>query len=234
MLSDIRKQYNPGGKANAITGNFNNYNTWLAREQEKIQKGNILAEDLNLANRYYMKQYKGVGDLDPVTGTYNAFNPEALADYKDYNKLISDINKDIPEEFKRLGTTKVNQNGYDYYTEEEVKGKNPTKLYNAFLTGLVGDPGYSTYLQQRSRFMGVDSNTTNQLVMSLAKQKAEELGGYYSVSSIEKAKANPFAVAKYKAGLDKQNMQEMMGSLLQYNQSVPSNYTLEPDIDHTD
>ena len=100
----------PGGVANAITSNYSNYNTWLGSHQERLKKGALLAEDLNIANNYYMQNYTGIGDIDPVTGTYNRFAPEDLMDYQDPEAIVQDIWKGFKPEKRKVGTSWV-ENG---------------------------------------------------------------------------------------------------------------------------
>lgn len=219
----------PGGIANAITSNYNNYNTWLGSHQERLKKGALLAEDLNIANNYYMRNYTGIGDIDPVTGTYNRFTPEDLMDYQDPEAIIQDIWKGFKPERRKVGTSWV-ENGWVKHGTKEVEGIDPNRLYPSFLTGLAGNPKMTSYLAQKSKFMGLDPKQALNYMDIYAKQRATNLG-YMNESSDEEWKRDPMAVARYKASLDKQNMEGIMGSFLRHEPVAPNISAVKPKID---
>lgn len=230
FMSQLKKEMNPGGKGHAIVTNFSNYQNWLKEHQDRIAKGDVLAEDLNAANQYYMKNYTGIGEQDPITGSYTQFNPETLSDYQDPDKIIRDIYSSFKPEKRSVGVTRL-ENGVFKYEHQDVEGIDPNRLYPSFAEGLGSNPKFMTYANQAAKFRG---STPEQVASSLdqyTRQRAQDLG-YMNTSTDSKWERDPLAVAREKARLDKQNMQELMGSFLQYSQDVPNTTNnIEPRID---
>lgn len=226
-MSNIRKELNPGGEANAIISNFGNYSKWLTEHQERVAKGNILGEDVNLANNYYMTNYQGIGQIDPVTGAYNRFNPEMLSDYSDPNKIIQDVYKEFKPEKHKVGESYLD-NGFIRYKEVEKEGITPDRLNPSFQTALTADPKFMSYIQQKYKFMGKEDQALP-TVATYAAQRAQDLS-YMNESSINKMERDPLAVARAKAAMDKQNIDYMM-SFQQYGETTTGLLTMEPTFD---
>lgn len=211
LLSDIKKDYNPGGRAAAISSNYATYKDWLGRHQERLKKGEILAEDLNLANDYFMSNYTGVGNIDPVTGDYNRFNPEEVSAYTDPDKIIQDVYKTFKPEKRKVGKT-VFENGLKKYTVEETEGIDANRLLPSFRQALLGNPQYSNYLAQKSKFLGLDSDSVEQYIDQYSEQRAQDLS-YMNVSHDEKFDRDPLYLLREKARLDKKNQDDLLQKL---------------------
>ena len=224
LMSNIRKELNPGGEANAIISNFGNYSKWLAEHQERVAKGNVLGEDLNLANNYYMSNYQGIGQIDPVTGAYNRFNPETLTDYSDPNKIIQDVYKEFKPEKYKVGESYL-QDGMIHYRETEQEGITPDRLNPSFQTALAADPKFMSYIQQRYKFLGRQDQVVP-TIAAYAAQRAQDLS-YLNQSSVDKMERDPLAVAREKARLDRQNIDYMM-SFQQYGETTEGLLPMEP------
>ena len=216
LLKEIRKEYNPGGKVNAITTNYGTYQEWLTRHRERVEKGNVLGQDLNLANNYFMNNYTGVGEIDPVAGTYNRFNAEDLSDYTDAEAIIQKTYAGFKPEKWKQGVTTL-KNGIFNYQEDEFEGIKAQRLAPSFQAALMNDPKYASYLGQKAKFMGAPPEAAAQLINGYAGQRAQDLS-YMNQSSINKMERDPYYVAMAKAKADKENMQ--MFSQLQYGAGV--------------
>jgi len=203
----------------------------LGEHQKRVADGKVLAEDLNAANNYFMNQYQGVGEIDPTTGSYNQFNPEYLSDYQDPNKIIQDIFKEFKPEKRSVGVTSL-KNGIFEYNKHEIEGIDPNRLLPSFVAGLGADPKFSTYINQVAKFKGLKPEQVTKYILNYSAQRANDLG-YMNDLTDSKWERDPLAVAREKARLDRQNMMDIMGGLLQYNPSVGSAFQLEPQIDHT-
>jgi hypothetical protein len=228
LMSDIRKQYNPGGEAHAITSNFTNYATWLKEHQERVAKGDVLGEDLNLANNYYMSNYQGVGKIDPVTGSYNRFNPDTLSEWQDPNKIIQDVYKEFKPEKNKVGTSWVANDGTIRYQEVETEGITAQRLQPSFETALAANPKYMSYISQRAKFLG-QPDSVQPFIKGYTAQRANDLS-YMNESNISKLERDPLAVARAKAAMDKENINYMM-SLQQYGESTTGLLSMEPTFD---
>ena len=229
LLKEIRKEYNPGGKVNAITTNYGTYQEWLTRHRERVEKGNVLGQDLNLANNYFMNNYTGVGEIDPVAGTYNRFNAEDLSDYTDAEAIIQKTYAGFKPEKWKQGVTTL-KNGIFNYQEDEFEGIKAQRLAPSFQAALMNDPKYASYLGQKAKFMGAPPEAAAQLINGYAGQRAQDLS-YMNQSSINKMERDPYYVTMAKAKADKENMQ--MFSQLQYGAGTGADVSLQhPDINY--
>jgi len=174
-----------------------------------------------------MNNYQGIGEIDPVTGSYNRFNPETLTDYADPNKIIQDVYKEFKPEKYKVGES-VLRNGMIEYTEKEREGITAERLNPSFQTALTSDPKFMSYIQQKYKYMGKDGLALP-TVAAYAAQRAQDLS-YMNESSISKMERDPLAVAREKARLDKQNIDYMM-SFQQYGETTNGMLTMEPTFD---
>jgi len=181
-----------------------------------------------LANNYFLNNYKGVGDVDPVTGTFNQFQAEDLVDYMDPEKIIKDVYSTFKPEKRLQGVSYVGKDGFIHYDEMEFDGISKDRLQPSFNSALKSNPQYMAYLGQKSRIAGVPPEGAEAFVTSLANQRAQDLS-YMNISSKGKMEANPYSLARYKAGLDKENIDYMMSSM-RYEPVAP-NVTASKAID---
>lgn len=219
LMSNIKKQYNPGGQAHAITTNLQTYKDWLSRHQERVAKGEVLAGDMNLANEYFMKNYTGVGEIDPVSGTFNRINVEDLATFKDPDSVIQKVLPGFKPEKHKVGESYVGNDGMIHYRERETEGLNPQRLYQGFAPALTSDAELNAYYGQKAKFLGMDPNQVAQGLDDYAKQRAMSLS-YMNTSDIHKMQRDPAYIARLKASLDRDNIDYQYG-LQQYGLNVP-------------
>jgi len=154
MLKDgVRKEFSPGGKANAIETNLNTYNEWDKRQQEKLAKGTIKKEQYEFGSKFLMNNYSGVGEFNPITGMYNSFNTEEIADYVNVNDRIKELVKDTKANATDVTTDAISgdqkwiittTNGVEEVTEREIMDIAIQKLYR--------DDNTISYLSQNQKF----------------------------------------------------------------------------------
>lgn len=231
LLLSIKDDISPGGTAHAIVSNYNNYNNWLTSQRDRVKSGKVLAEDMNLAHNYYMQNYTGIGEVDPITGSYNQFNPEELMDYTDPEAKIQDIYKGFKPEKRKVGTSTV-ENGFIKYNVEEVEGIDKDRLHPSFRQGLMGDPKLLEYLTQKAKFSGADPRNIAAYIDHYSAQRAKDLS-YLNKSTDTKLERDPYFVAMAKAKKDKENLQAAF-SFLQNDVVAPNESYLEPKFNASD
>jgi len=154
MLKDgVRKEFSPGGKANAIETNLNTYNEWDKRQQEKLAKGTIKKEQYEFGSKFLMNNYSGVGEFNPITGMYNSFNTEEIADYVNVNDRLKELVKDTKANATNVTTDAISgdekwiittTDGLREVTEREIMEIAIQKLYR--------DDNTISYLSQNQKF----------------------------------------------------------------------------------
>lgn len=154
LVSDTRKQYGTGSEVAAMEQNKTAYDLWLQGERKRVSEGKVTADDLALANQYYLGNYQGVGSPDPTTGNYNYFNPDQLAEYVDGSKMVTEaLAKVKPKKIARMESVK--QPNGDWYDESvEVEGIDPKEANNAVAAALMSDPKWQAYTQQAAQLRG--------------------------------------------------------------------------------
>lgn len=214
LTYSIKKDYGPGGKAGAIIGNYNNYVDWRKTQQELVEKGKALGEDLNMADSYFMNEYKGIGNFDPITGAYNRFNADQLTEYVDPDSIVQDVYKNFKPEKYKVGRTEF-KNGLQTYREEEVDGISANRLHPSFTTALSNNPKYRAYLQQQAKLRGIPSDQIEQYVDGYARQRATDLS-YVNKSDISKSERDPLMLVRERARYRKQEQQDFFNQFDNY------------------
>lgn len=69
FLYNLKKEYNPGGKAHAIVTRKQKWDSWLGRQQERVGK-ELTGDQLSSAYNYYFNNIEPIGEKDPITGAY--------------------------------------------------------------------------------------------------------------------------------------------------------------------
>lgn len=214
LISDIKRDYNPGGKAHAIATNYKNYNDAIERERERLKKGEVVQEQIGMLQNYFNRTYTGIGEKDKVTGNYNMLNLPDLAKYVDSSKLIEEAYKSTPEQSRKVGRTSF-RDGNIYYHEEEQKGKPYELLQQSFADALFGDVGYVNMMDQMSMLSGENLNQTdfeNRILedaYAYARTRA-----YMNTSDITKAQRDPVYLENLRWSHRKKDMEDLFGSSL--------------------
>lgn len=161
--SEIDRQFKPGGKAAAIITNKAIFSEAYKREKERLAKGEIVSSQLQNWYNYYMNPkssayYKGVGDLDPITQSYNNLNPEGISEYVDHYKLGLEAVKALHPNATEI--TQDSVSGYWLVKEgESIKELSPQTIQNAVYGRLSTDPKLLSFLNQNLRFQGITPNS---------------------------------------------------------------------------
>lgn len=235
LTRKIKKDFNPGGEAHAITSNYTNYNTWLKNSQDLVEKGKALGEDFNLANQYHMKNYSGIGQFDPVKGQYNVFNPETLSEYADMEQNIQKSFSTFKPEKRKEGRTTF-ENGQIKYHEVETEGISADRLRPSFEQILATDPKVSTYYSQKARYLGLSPAEAQKYISTYAAQRAQDLA-YQSSSDTERAQRDPMSLLHERARLadaakKKEGLENISLWATQPGTTIP--YRKESNIDPND
>lgn len=231
LTYQIKKDYGPGGKAGAIIGNYTAYNQWMKQQQDLVEKGKALGEDLNLANDYYMKNYKGIGEFDPISGNYNRFNADQLTEYVNPDDIIQNVYKNFKPEKHRVARTTF-ENGQQVTRDVEVEGISANRLTPSFNSALQQNPKYQAYLQQQSKFRGLSGKEVEASIAGYVQQRAQDLS-YASDSDIVKRERDPLALLHERHRLKKQEQQDFFSavSAFEYNPTTEVSSRKESTID---
>lgn len=224
IQSKMAKDFGKGGEAGAIQTNFDSYMEWNKRQQARLAKKEIIAEDYDLAKRKFLGDFGGTSTQDEY-GNYADINNnlEEVAEYVNPNDVIKPIFDTIkPSSYKKQRT--IFKNGLQIDVTEARKGVDEERLSSAFSQGLKGDARLVAYMDQKMRLYGLDPKQTNPWLESYAKQRGKELA-YDEVEDLQKADRDPLAIAKYNQ--DRQDRRQ------KDEQSFQQRFQFDPTINNT-
>jgi hypothetical protein len=155
LLSNVRRQYQPGGEVAAIEKNYSNYSSWLANEQKRLNEGKITADDLNLANQYVLNNYGGIGNKSDA-GVYNSLQPVSLSEYTDGSKMVLEALKGIKPRKQTVVAPRKDANGNIFNVTEEIEAIDPNEASTAVKASLLSDDKWVEYTRQKAELLGVD------------------------------------------------------------------------------
>ncbi len=155
LLSNVRRQYQPGGEVAAIEKNYSNYSSWLANEQKRLNDGKITADDLNLANQYVLNNYGGIGSKSDA-GVYNSLQPVSLSEYTDGSKMVLEALKGIKPRKQTIVAPRKDASGNIFNVTEEIEAIDPNEANTAVRSSLLSDNKWVEYTRQKAELMGVD------------------------------------------------------------------------------
>lgn len=155
LLSNVRRQYQPGGEVAAIEKNYSNYSSWLANEQKRLNDGKITADDLNLANQYVLNNYGGIGSKSDA-GVYNSLQPVSLSEYTDGSKMVLEALKGIKPRKQTIVAPRKDASGNIFNITEEIEAIDPDEANMAVRSSLLSDNKWVEYTRQKAELMGVD------------------------------------------------------------------------------
>lgn len=156
LLSDMQREYNPGGKAHAIEYNYKTWTDHWGKVQEGVQKGDYTANQATLASNYFNKGYQGIGQPDPTTGSYKMVNPEPLAKYVDEYKLLQEAVSKVPRRTVKRVVPVPDGKGHFLMQEVEQEYVSPVELQTAASQTLLNNDAWVGYVEQMARFQGQD------------------------------------------------------------------------------
>lgn len=156
LLSEMQREYNPGGKAHAIEYN---YKTWMdnwGKVQEGVQKGDYTADQASVYNEFFNRNYTGVGEPDKTTGAYNLVNPAPLAKYVDEYKLLQEVVAKVPRRTTKTVVPVPDGKGHYIMQEVEQEYVSPTELQQAASQTLLNNDAWMNYVGQMAAMQGDD------------------------------------------------------------------------------
>lgn len=176
LAKDINREISPGGEAFAISQNKKNYVDWLTTTAKDKE---VNPETLNLANSYYLQNYKGVGQKDPTLGTYNTLQPEQLIGYTNPDDVVLKAIKELHPDKYSMERDSINGKWIvrDKQSGERLGADEVTRVaYRA----LANDKNFANSLKQTAKFKGEDPNQVGDFIMGLA----QSYGADYSYDNI--------------------------------------------------
>lgn len=144
----IRKEFGPTGRASAIQSNYSTAQNWLKNAQELYKSGKITQEQLNAGYNKFSNEYQGIGDIDPLTGTYNPYNTYDLAEAVDIPKWADSVAKDMEASIRQTAYAKTGNDGYLYEGTDYNEVLTPQEISEAMQNFYMSDRKLQNYLQQ--------------------------------------------------------------------------------------
>lgn len=155
LTSNMTKAFSPGGEAYAIQSNYGVVQDSLKRERERLAKGEVTADQLDLLQSYYYKQNPTT--FDKTTQSYSSINPLDLAKYVDEAKAAEEIISKVPTRKRKQDVfAGMAPNGDYMYETQEVEWKDPTETAVALDQGLFSNDAYTNYTMQLAQLAGID------------------------------------------------------------------------------
>lgn len=157
LTSKMTKAFSPGGEAYSIQGNYSTVQESLKRERERLAKGEVTSDQVNLLQEYYYGQAPTT--FNKETQGYSTINQLDLAKYVDEGKIAEEILTKLPTRKKKQDVfAGLAPNGDYLYRTEEVEWKDPHEAVVALDQGLFSNDAYMGYTSQIAQLAGVDPN----------------------------------------------------------------------------
>lgn len=192
----ITKDFSPGGKARAIIDQKNMYEKDKALYQEMTAKGVLTADQYNAWNAHVLSNYKGVGDIDPLTQTYASIELPTITKPYEANELIDYFAKNIIPEKMQKG---------HWYTKDGVLWRKtvhgeevvtPERVRAIVRQGLESHDGFMDYYDQMRQFGApMDDNA-----IDMAIDRAVRTYAYKHTTDDQDIRWTPAGVLKAQAG----------------------------------
>lgn len=160
LTSEIQREIGPGGKANQMETNYKTWTTAWKDAQEGIAKGTYTQQQGALMKQNFENSYKGVGERDPVTGTFAQANPVTLAPFVNAQKIIGEATKDIKPKKYKTQKEEFRPDGTKYTHEVEVEMYDPNEIEARTVTALASNDQWSAYVRQMAQLQGLDPNAS--------------------------------------------------------------------------
>lgn len=186
----IRRMFDPGGEAAAIQGNYMSYQEALKKERERLDKGEITADQLGQWANYTTDNYKGIGKFDPVTGKYNQLNPEGIAKYVDSFDLAKEAIQLLEPEKYSVEQDKLTSQ-WIIRGKESGEILSPERILGAVSSRLGSNPQFMNYVTQMARWQGKDPGKTFAELVGNEALQASIINSYANTESSTRYLANP-------------------------------------------
>lgn len=184
LKADMMKEYSPGGKAYAIMMNKKQYDTEIARQKQRLGKGEVTEQQLQLLDKYVQDNYKGIGSIDPLTGSYNQLSMPDLAEYVDPTKDLRDTFSKAPKRKVRRVVPQSDGKGHIIYQTVETEEVDPNQLQSSGYAQLASNRKYLNYLSNLAQLSGKTPQETqaflNDSATNLVKGLVPEYSGRFS------------------------------------------------------
>lgn len=213
LRRDMEKLLRPGGEANAIIANKASFADWYSRMSKDKE---VNPESLNLAYQYYMSPeskgyYSGVGEKNPITQSYNVFNPEEVIGYTNPDTVVLPAIKALEasgfeKEWDSIGGQWImrNKQSGEELTEEEI-------ARTAF-RALANDKNYFNSLSQTARFRGEEGYDPTEYALKLAQSYGADYA-YSRTKQSQTVSPNEWGMAKYKADRDDARQNQLLDGM---------------------
>lgn len=194
LQTDIKRKLRPGTEYYTIGQNFKTYNESLAKEKERLAKGEVSQEQYAALVNNIEKNYKGV-QKNQVTGTYDPLVIEPLAQYADRNKIATEVlDKLKPREQKVAEWIRDPKSGMYRKVERTISQIDPTEAAFAVKSALQNDDKFMAYLQQLNRLQGTDATADfNGILTNIATELVPAKTGVFKDLQDEDLREDPVA-----------------------------------------
>lgn len=187
LLSDMQREYNPGGRAHAIEYNYKTWTENWAKVQEGVQKGDHTSKQASIYSDWFNRTYKGIGEQDPTTGAYNIISPQPLAKYVDEYKLLQEAVSKVPRRSTKTVVPVSDGKGHIIMKEVEQEYVSPGELQTAAAQTLLNNDAWVSYVQQIATLQGDDPTAALNESLSNAVNNVTPLySGLFKNNDIQK------------------------------------------------
>lgn len=169
LQRQLKKAFSPGGEAAAIQNNYNMVQASLARERERLAKGEIDANQLHLLQNYYNQT--GRTTYDPDTQSYSQVPvvdlPKSYDIHKEFEEYMKGVKPKVVE--RSYPTGRKTLDGYLEFKTTKQAVIDPNETANGFAAKLRNDLQYQNYIGVMGSLAGLDPQTiTNNVIQEYA------------------------------------------------------------------
>lgn len=175
LKRDVVRDFSPGGKSYSIQSNYDQYQSWLERAQELVDKKIIDPSQINLAAQYVTDNYDGIGEKDSKTGIYNRINLPNIAAQFNLSEEVDAYAKDfVPQKFKS-GQWQQSEDGTMWFKDTQTgETLNPMDIQEGVRSWLASNKDYQAYKHQMEQFgapisQEMEQHAINQAIAKYAR-----------------------------------------------------------------
>lgn len=211
LARQIHRDFTQGGEAFAIQSNYSQYQDWLKRMQDLIKAKVIRPEQLNMGSNYILSNYKGIGQIDPLTKTYNTINTVEIVPYVDISKKAMDAASKIVAEKGGYESWTLSNDGYIWGKKgSKWERVTPERITSVISNAINNDPAIAAYVQQ-SRMFGYDPLTQENLKGII--QQGIDTYAYNNTWSTSDIKFDPIGTKQIQDQMDAMQSQRYMPTI---------------------
>jgi hypothetical protein len=133
------------GRLKAVEGEYNRFQANKESLQKQYEKGDISADDLQRGLSYSLGNYKGIGQIDPVTGIYNTYKDLYIPKFNADKTYDDALDKVKPDSLK-TGQWSQSPDGR-WFMKNTVSNEvlSEDKLFNGTLGYVANNKEYNDY-----------------------------------------------------------------------------------------